>query len=89
MYEPKRLYMSQLINYYRKSFLDSTTPNCTTNHSCGCTVSYRREGDSEPTYLYFGHNEGLDVIQRYIKDLEKKVDELQYVERIMKLAKEN
>lgn len=87
MYEPKRLYMSQLINYYRKSFLDSTTTSCTMDHSCGCTVNYRYERDSEPTYLYFGHNEGLDVIQKYIKDLEKKVDELQYVERIIQMAR--
>jgi hypothetical protein len=52
-------------------------------------VNYRYERDSEPTYLYFDHNEGLDVIQKYIKDLEKKVDELQYVERIIQAAKEN
>lgn len=89
MYEPKRLYMSQLINHYRKSFIDSATTSCTTNHSYGCTVSYRYENDSEPTYLYFSHNEGLDAIQRYIKQLEHKVDELQYVKRIMELSKEN
>lgn len=79
MNEPRSLYINQLINHYRKSFFDDTA---------NYTVNYRRERDSEPTYLMFGHNEGLDVIQQYIKDLEKKVDELQYVERIIKLAKE-
>lgn len=81
MQDPRSLYINQLINHYRESFLDGPTPSC--------TVNYRYEGDSEPTYLMFGHNEGLDVIQKYIKDLEKKVDEFQYVERIIKLAKEN
>ena len=80
MNEPRSLYINQLINHYRKSFFDDTT---------SCTVNYRYEGDSEPTYLIFGHNEGLDVIQKYIEDLEKKINELQYVERIIKIVKEN
>ena len=80
MKEPRSLYMSQLINCYRKSFFDDV------EHYL---VNYRCERDTEPTYLSFRHNEGLDVIQKYIKDLEKKVDELQYVERIIELAKEN
>lgn len=80
MKEPRSLYMSQLINCYRKSFFDDTE---------NYLVNYRCERDAESTYLHFRHNEGLDVIQKYIKDLEKKVDELQYVERIIKLAKEN
>lgn len=87
MNEPKRLYMSQLINCYRKSFLDSTIPSSTVNYSSGYTVNYRCEGDDESNYLYFGHNEGLDHIAKYIKDLEKKVDELQYVERIIQVAR--
>ena len=80
MREPKKLYMSQLINCYRKSFFDDVGTY---------TVNYRYETDNEPTYLMFGHNEGLDHIARYIKDLEKKVDELQYVERIIQVAGRN
>jgi hypothetical protein len=80
MEDARSLYINQLINHYRKSFFDDTT---------NYTVNYRRERDKEPTYLMFGHNEGLDVIQQYIKDLEKKIDEFQYIERIIKLAKEN
>ena len=79
MKEPRSLYMSQLINHYRKSFFEDV------EHY---SVNYRREGDDEPTYIYFGHNEGLDAIQNYIKDLENKIDELQYIERIIKAAKE-
>ena len=78
MEEPRSLYMSQLINCYRKSFFDDTEKYL---------VNYRYERDAESTYLHFGHNEGLDVIQKYIKDLEKKVDELQYVERIIQMAR--
>lgn len=78
MKEPRSLYMNQLINHYRQSFFDDI------EHYL---VKYRCEGDDENTYLYFGHNEGLDVIQKYINDLEKKIDELQYVERIIQMAK--
>jgi hypothetical protein len=78
MKEPRSLYISQLINCYRKSFFDDTE---------NYLVNYRFERDAEPTYIHLGHNEGLDVIQKYIRDLEKKVDELQYVERIIQMAR--
>ena len=35
----------------------------------------------------FGHNEGIDFAIEYIRELEKKIDELQYVEKIIQLAK--
>jgi hypothetical protein len=38
--------------------------------------------------LSFAHNAGLEVIAQYIKDLENKLDELQYVEKIINIAKE-
>ena len=95
MKDPRSLYMSQLINRYRKSFVDSTISSSTVNYNGGCTVNYRCEGDDEDTYLYFNHNEGLDCIQRYIKylekniqELEQKIDELQHVEKIIQVAKE-
>lgn len=78
MKEPRSLYISQLINHYRKSFFEDV------EHY---SVNYRCEGDDEPTYIYLRHNEGLDAIQSYIKDLEKKIDELQYIERIIQMAK--
>ena len=80
MKEARSLYINQLINHYRKSGFGNVERYL---------VNYRYEGAKEPTYLMFGHNEGLNVIQKYIKDLEEKVDELQYIERIIRLAKEN
>jgi hypothetical protein len=81
MKDKRSLYIGQLVNHYRlKSYFDSVE---------SYQVNYRYENDKEPRFLYFHHNEGLDAIMTYIRDLEKKVDELQYVERIIKAAKEN
>ena len=80
MKEPRSLYINQLINHYRKSFFDDVG---------SYTVNYRYETDNEPTYLMFRHNEGLDVISKYIEDLEKKIDELKYVEKIIQAARRN
>ena len=80
MEDVRSLYINQLINHYRKSFFDDIELY---------PVTYRYENANKPTCRYFSHNEGLDAIQSYIKDLEKKVYELQYVERIIKAAKEN
>lgn len=80
MEDKRSLYINQLINHYRKSFFDDIELYL---------VTYRYENADKPTCRYFSHNEGLDVVQNYIKDLEKKVYELQYVERIIKAAKEN
>lgn len=81
MEDARSLYINQLLNHYRyKSVFDSIELY---------PVTYRYENADKPKCLYFRHNEGLDVIRDYIKDLEKKVYELQYVERIIKAAKEN
>lgn len=79
MEDKRSLYINQLLNHYRqKSVFDSIELY---------PVTYRYENANKPTCLYFRHNEGLDAIQTYVKDLEKKVDELQYVERIIQMAK--
>jgi hypothetical protein len=80
MEDVRSLYINQLINHYRKSFFDDIELY---------PVTYRYENADKSTCRYFSHNEGLDAIQSYIKDLEKRVYELQYVERIIKAAKEN
>lgn len=77
MTDTRSLYIDQLINRYRKSVFDDIELYL---------VTYRYEGADKPTPLYFGHNEGLDEIQNYIKDLEKKVDELRHIERIIQAA---
>lgn len=77
MKDVRSLYINQLINHYRKSVFNDI------EHYL---VKYRYEEAKENTYRYFGHNEGLDEIQNYIKDLEKKLDELQHIERIIQAA---
>lgn len=81
MEDTRSLYINQIINHYSKSIFDGPCE--------GVTVTYRLQGAKENSYRIFSHNEGLDVIRDYIKDLEKKVDELQYVEKIIKAAKGN
>ena len=82
MIDPRRLYINQLINHYKTSDFDEKP-------TCSCTVRYRFPHDTSDTIVMFAHNAGLEVIAQYIKDLENKLDELQYVERIIKIAKEN
>ena len=77
MEDVRSLYINQLINHYRKSVFNDI------EHYL---VKYRYEEAKENTYRYFGHNEGLDEIQNYIKDLENKVNELQHIERIIQAA---
>lgn len=72
----RRLYIGQLLNHYRQPF----SPNY-------YTVNYRFSGNKEDSYRTFNHNEGIDFAIGYIRELEKKIDELQYVEKIIKLAK--
>lgn len=81
MEDVRSLYINQILNHYRKTspFDDST----------GYYVNYRHISAKEPTFIFLKHNEGLDVVKNYIKDLEHKVDELQHIERIIRIAKEN
>ena len=79
MEDKRSLYINQLLNHYRyKSVFDSIELY---------PVTYRDENSDKPTCLYFSHNEGLDVVSEYIKDLEKKIDELQYLEKIIQAAR--
>lgn len=78
MKESRSLYINQIINHYRKSLLDGPS-------EC-ITVTYRFQGAKENSHRILSHNEGLDVIRDYIKDLENKVDEFQHIERIIQAA---
>ena len=79
MEDLRSLYIDQIINHYRKSAFDDI------DHY---SVTYKcPEGYNIGAIRLLSHNEGLDVISDYIKDLEKKVDELQYVERIIQMAR--
>lgn len=79
MKDARSLYINQIINHYRTSIFDEPCESV--------TVTYRFQGAKENSYRIFSHNEGLDVISDYIKDLEKKLDELQYVKRIIQAAR--
>jgi hypothetical protein len=80
MEDVRSLYINQIINHYRKSVFDDNTTY---------TVGYKYPDSNIGGWCILSHNEGLDVVSEYIKDLEKKVYELEYVERIIKAAKEN
>lgn len=76
--DARRLYIGQLLRNYKSSELFS--PNV-------YTVNYRFANAKQDSYRMFGHNEGIDFAIEYIRELEKKIDELQYVEKIIQLAK--
>ena len=77
MKDERSIYINRILNYYRKSVFEDVDV---------IPVAYIPENDNKPKVICFGHNEGLDAIQNYIKDLEKKIDELQYIERIIQAA---
>ena len=77
MMDERRLYIGQLIRNYKQNDL---SPN-------GYCVSYTIRGDKGEQYRLFGHNEGIEFVIDYIRELEKKIDELQYIEKIIKQAK--
>ena len=81
MIDHRRLYINQLINHYKASAFDEKT-------TYSCTVKYRLPNSDSDIIFSFAHNAGLEVIAQYIKDLENKLDELQYVEKIINIAKE-
>lgn len=79
MFDERRLYMKQLLRNYKKSFPEPIT---------GFTVKYTTR-DCADHHLFIYHNDGIDMAIRYIDELERKVDELQHIEQIIKAAKEN
>lgn len=79
MLDERRLYMKQLLRNYKKSFSEPIM---------GFTIKYITHG-CEDHHLLVHHNDGIDMAIQYIDELERKVDELQYIERIINAAKEN
>jgi hypothetical protein len=71
--------MKQLLRNYKQSFPEPLT---------GFTIKYTTHG-CEDHHLFIHHNDGIDMAIKYIDELEHKVDELQHIERIINLAKEN
>lgn len=76
MLDERRLYIKQLLRNYKKSWNDT---------SMGYTVKLtHHNGESE--HILVQHNEGIDMVIQYIDELERKVDELQHIEKILKIA---
>lgn len=78
MTDERRLYICQLLRNYQD--YESFTRRL-------YTVNYRFTNDKEDRHRFFEHNEGIDFVINYIRELEKKVDGLQHIERIIELAK--
>lgn len=78
MQDQRRLYINQILNHYR--IPDSKDNNI-------YTVQYTYNG-KEQHHKFFYHNDGLEYVKNYIKELQDKIDELQYIERIITSAKE-
>lgn len=81
MEDKRSLYINQLLNHYRhKSVFNSIELY---------PVTYRYENSDKPTCLYFRHNEGLDVIRDYIRDLERKLMNFSMSKKLFKQQGEN
>lgn len=78
MVDERRLYISQLLRNYKQSDLFDSNGYC---------VSYTIRGDKGEQYRLFGHNEGIEFVIDYIRELEDKIDKLQYVQRIIDMAR--
>lgn len=79
MFDERRLYMKQLLRNYKQSIFDVPI---------AFTITYTTHGCEEHNLL-ISNNEGIDMVIEYIDELECKVDELQHIEKIINLAKEN
>lgn len=74
--DERRLYIGQLLRNYKQK-----------NSPYIYTVSYRFQDDKEDRYKLVDHNYGIDLAIDYIRELENKIDKLQDIERIIKVAR--
>lgn len=74
--DERRLYIGQLLRNYKQK-----------ESQFAYTINYRFPDDKEDRYLFIDHNYGIDLAIDYIRELEKKIDDLEYVERIIKAAR--
>jgi hypothetical protein len=75
--DERRLYIAQLLRNYKQggSSLD------------GFVVNYRFNDDKKDRYKVFSYNEGIEHAIDYIRELETKIDKLQDIERIIRVAR--
>lgn len=80
MADERRLYIAQLLRNYKQGGLLDFSPN-------GYCVNYTLYGDKGAQYKVFGHNEGIEFVIDYIRELENKIDELEHIQRIINAAR--
>lgn len=76
MMDERRLYIAQLLRNYKQK----ESPYI-------YTINYRFQDDDEDRYKLIDHNYGIDLAIDYIRELETKIDKLQDIERIIKVAR--
>lgn len=77
MVDERRLYIGQLLRNYKQNGFDLD----------GFVVNYRFDDDKEDRFKVFSYNEGIEHAIDYIRELENKLDKLQDIERIIKVAR--
>lgn len=80
MADERRLYIAQLLRNYKQGGLLDFSPNV-------YCVNYTLYGDKSEQYKTFGHNEGIEFVIDYIREIETKLDKLQDIERIVRVAR--
>ena len=75
MTDERRLYMKQLLRNYKRDPFEMPM--------VGYTVNYRYLNDTKDRHRLIDHNNGIDMAIQYIDELERKVDKLQYIEKIV------
>ena len=83
MVDERRFYIAQLLRNYKQGDLFDFSKN---KYNSYC-VNYTLYGDKGEQYKIFGHNEGIEFVIDYIRELETKLDKLQDIERIIKVAR--
>lgn len=78
--DERRLYIKQLLRNYKQGTLNELSANV-------YTANYQLYNDKGQEYKFFGHNDGIEHVIEYIDELENKLDNLQYVERIINAAR--
>ena len=77
MFDQRDLYINQILNHYRKPNL-ADTEYYTVNYTYSDNHSFCR---------MISHNEGLDIVYNYIKQLQDKIEEYKHIERIIQAAR--
>lgn len=81
MIDERRLYIKQLLRNYKQDPFEMPM--------IGYTVNYRYPNDAEDRHQLIDHNKGIDMTIQYIDELEHKLDQLQYIEKVIDALNES